>query len=102
MPNRFRKNLSGATSSLYIRFAACESTLSKRAAAKKLTGSNPRKKSARRWGSGLETGYDSLMAAATRDTLALIDRLMLEMIAQQESKVLAMARAIHPGLTPED
>ncbi len=42
------------------------------------------------------------MAAATRDILALIDRLMLEMIAQQESKVLAMARAIHPGLTPED
>jgi hypothetical protein len=42
------------------------------------------------------------MAAATRNTLALIDRLMLEMIAQQESKVLAMARAIHPGLTAED
>jgi hypothetical protein len=39
---------------------------------------------------------------ATRETLAVIDRLMLEMIAQQESKVLAMARAIHPGLTPED
>ena len=39
---------------------------------------------------------------ASRETLALIDRLMLEMIAQQESKVLAMARAIHPGLTPED
>ena len=34
----------------------------------------------------------------TRETLALVDRLMLEMIAQQESKVLA----IHPGLTPED
>jgi hypothetical protein len=42
------------------------------------------------------------MAAATRETLAQIDRLMLEMIAQQESKVLAMARAIRPGLTPED
>ena len=42
------------------------------------------------------------MAAVTRDTLALIDRVMLEMIAQQESKVLKMARAIHPGLTPED
>ncbi len=42
------------------------------------------------------------MAVATRDTLALIDRLMLDMIAQQESKVLAMARAIHPGLTSED
>ena len=42
------------------------------------------------------------MAAATQDILALIDRLMLEMIAQQESKVLTMACAIHPGLTPED
>jgi len=42
------------------------------------------------------------MAAATHDTLALVDRLMLEIIAQQESKVLAMARAIHPGLTSED
>ena len=39
---------------------------------------------------------------ATRETLALIDRLMLEVIAQQESKVLTMARAIHPGLTAED
>ena len=42
------------------------------------------------------------MAAAKRDTLALIDRLMLEMIEQQEHKVLAMARQIHPGLTTED
>ena len=42
------------------------------------------------------------MRMASRETLALIDRLMLEMIAQQEDKVLAMARAIHPGLTPED
>ncbi len=49
---------------------------------------------------GRETGYDLPMA--TRETLALIDRLMLEMIAQQEGKVLAMARAIHPGLTTED
>ena len=40
--------------------------------------------------------------AASRGTLALVDHLMLEMIAQQERKVLAMARAIHPGLTPED
>jgi hypothetical protein len=39
---------------------------------------------------------------ASSETLALIDRLMLEMIAQQEGKVLAMARAIHPALTPED
>jgi hypothetical protein len=44
--------------------------------------------------------YDSQMAA--RETLALVDSLMLEMIAQQEAKVLAMARAIHPGLTAED
>src|SRR5258707_9911606 len=36
MPNRFKKNLSGATSSLDIVFAACESTLSKRALAKKV------------------------------------------------------------------
>ena len=42
------------------------------------------------------------MAAASKDTLALIDRLMLEMIGQQEAKVLALARAIHPGLTAED
>jgi hypothetical protein len=39
---------------------------------------------------------------AARETLATVDRLMLEMIAQQEAKVLAMARAIHPGLTTED
>src|SRR5271154_3170476 len=36
MPNRLRKNLSGATSSLDIIFAACESTLSKQAASKKV------------------------------------------------------------------
>ncbi len=42
------------------------------------------------------------MAAAIRDTLAFIDRLMLEMIEQQENKVLEMARQIHPGLTTED
>ena len=40
--------------------------------------------------------------AATRETLDLIDGLMLEMIAQQEDKVLEMARQIHPGLTSED
>src|SRR5208283_379152 len=99
MPNRFRKNLSGATSSLDIKFAACKSSLSKRASAKKVACSDSRKQAARRWRGSPETGYDSPMAAATRDTVALIDRLMLEMIAQQESKVLAMARAIHPGLT---
>jgi hypothetical protein len=42
------------------------------------------------------------MAAESRKTLAMVDRLMLEMIAQQESKVLAMARQIHPGVTNED
>jgi hypothetical protein len=36
MPKRLRKNLSGATSSLDIYFSACESTLSKRALAKKV------------------------------------------------------------------
>jgi hypothetical protein len=55
-----------------------------------------------RWRSRRETGYDLRMAAASRETLALVDRLMLEMIAQQEAKVLAMARQIHPGVTPED
>lgn len=42
------------------------------------------------------------MAVATREPLAVIDRLMLDMIAQQENKVLEMARQIHPGLTSED
>ncbi|HXW83900.1 MAG TPA: hypothetical protein VEJ86_05815 [Candidatus Binataceae bacterium] len=42
------------------------------------------------------------MAAVTRDTLTIIDRLLLEVIAQQEAKVLAMARRIHPGITAED
>ena len=42
------------------------------------------------------------MAAITREALGIIDQLMLELIAQQEQKVLAMARRIHPGLTPED
>ena len=37
-----------------------------------------------------------------REALQLIDSLMLEMIAQQENKVLGMAREIHPGLTTED
>ncbi|HUO05993.1 MAG TPA: hypothetical protein VMU16_12420 [Candidatus Binataceae bacterium] len=39
---------------------------------------------------------------AARESLQIIDRLMLEMIAQQEAKVLAMARKIHLGLTSED
>ena len=42
------------------------------------------------------------MAAIARETLEIVDRLMLEMIAQQEGKVLEMARRIHPGLTSED
>jgi hypothetical protein len=42
------------------------------------------------------------MAVIAREVLALVDRLMLDMIAQQEGKVLSMARQIHPGLTSED
>jgi hypothetical protein len=42
------------------------------------------------------------MAAATRETLQMVDRLMLEMIGQQGKKVLALARRIHPGATEED
>jgi len=38
----------------------------------------------------------------SRKVLATIDRLMLELIAQQERKVLELARRIHPGLTAED
>jgi len=37
-----------------------------------------------------------------REALQLIDSLMLEMIAQQENKVLGMALVIHPGVTTED
>jgi hypothetical protein len=58
--------------------------------------------SSRQWRRWRETGYDSAMAVITREVLALVDRLMLDMIAQQEQKVLAMARQIHPGLTSED
>jgi len=32
----------------------------------------------------------------------MIDRLMLELIGQQERKVLDLGRRIHPGPTPED
>ena len=42
------------------------------------------------------------MAAAARETLAIVDQVMLQMIAQQENKVLEMARRIHPGVTSED
>ena len=42
------------------------------------------------------------MAAFTRDTLAAVDRLMLELVAIQEKKVLDLANRIHPGLSSED
>jgi len=42
------------------------------------------------------------MAAYTRETLAAIDRLMLELIGLQETKVLDLANRIHPGLSSED
>ena len=42
------------------------------------------------------------MSEDSRETLATIDRLMLELTAQQERKVLELARRIHPGLTAED
>jgi hypothetical protein len=42
------------------------------------------------------------MSQDARATLAMVDRLMLEVIEQQERKVLEHARRIHPGLTAED
>jgi hypothetical protein len=42
------------------------------------------------------------MAAFTRDTLAAIDKLMLELIELQHKKVLDLANKIHPGLSSED
>jgi|YelNatPaOPRAMG01_1025707.scaffolds.fasta_scaffold01288_35 hypothetical protein len=42
------------------------------------------------------------MASVTRDTLAIVDQLMLELVEYQENKVLAMARRLHPGVTAED
>ncbi len=42
------------------------------------------------------------MPAMTREMLSVMDKLMLEMIGQQEGKVLELGRKIHPGLTPED
>ena len=42
------------------------------------------------------------MAAFTRDTMAAVDRLMLELITLQERKVLDLANKIHPGLSSED
>lgn len=42
------------------------------------------------------------MAAFTRESLTAIDKLMLELIALQEKKVLDLANKIHPGLSSED
>ena len=42
------------------------------------------------------------MAEFTRDTLAAIDKLMLELIDLQHKKVLDLANKIHPGLSSED
>jgi hypothetical protein len=38
----------------------------------------------------------------TADWLAVLDRLLLQMIEQQEHKLLELARQSVPGLTPED
>jgi hypothetical protein len=43
-----------------------------------------------------------LMAAFTRETLGAVDRLMLELIVLQGTKVLDLANKIHPGLSSED
>ncbi|HEY2663994.1 MAG TPA: hypothetical protein VGI47_06600 [Candidatus Binataceae bacterium] len=42
------------------------------------------------------------MASAVPSILRMADDLMLSLVEQQESKVLAMGRRIHPGLTSED
>jgi hypothetical protein len=42
------------------------------------------------------------MATFTRETLGAVDRLMLELIVLQETKVLDLANKIHPGLSSED
>ena len=42
------------------------------------------------------------MASVTGETLAMVDRLMTELVEYQEKKVLEMARRIHPGITAED
>ncbi len=38
----------------------------------------------------------------TGETLAMVDRLMIELVEYQEKKVLEMARRLHPGITAED
>ncbi len=42
------------------------------------------------------------MSDGARAHLGTIDRLLLELIEQQERKVLDLARRIHSGLTAED
>lgn len=42
------------------------------------------------------------MVAFTRDTMAEVDKLMLELIELQHRKVLELANKIHPGLSSED
>lgn len=42
------------------------------------------------------------MPATDNPALRKIDELMLELIGQQERKVLALGQQIHPGLTSED
>jgi hypothetical protein len=42
------------------------------------------------------------MSGKASPALQTIDRLMLQLIEQQERKVLDLGQLIHPGLTPED
>ena len=42
------------------------------------------------------------MSATGNSALQKIDELMLQLIGQQEHKVLALGQRIHPGLTSED
>lgn len=42
------------------------------------------------------------MAGAQFVSLQTIDQVMLQLIEQQEQKVLELGQRIHPGLTPED
>jgi len=42
------------------------------------------------------------LAGAQFVSLQTIDQVMLQLIEQQEQKVLELGQQIHPGLTPED
>jgi len=42
------------------------------------------------------------MLAKTSPALQTIDQVLLQLIDQQERKVLDLGQQIHPGLTPED